>query len=152
MAGELLTSTRFYFEADGLDALQMYSFEGLNAEVDIKGDQTVGSGKGAIGLRQATPAGREKYGKVTVKLYATNQKELWTWVRETITNAGTSDWASNRKASSITVYDQAGTMQARWECKNTTPTKYQVGSLKADGQDLLLEELTFMHEGVERVQ
>jgi phage tail-like protein len=152
MAGELLTSTRFYFEADGLDALQIYAFEGLNTEVDIKGDQTVGSGKGAIGLRQATPAGREKYGKVTVKLYATNQKELFDWVRQTITNAGTSDWAANRKAASISVYDQAGDMQARWECKNTTPTKYEVASLKADGQELLLETLIFMHEGVERVQ
>jgi phage tail-like protein len=151
MAGEILTSNRFFFEADGLDALQIYQFEGLNAEVEIKGDQTIGSGKGAVGLRQATPAGREKYGKVTVKLYTTNQKELWDWVRLTITNAGTSDWASNRKASSITCYSQAGEMQARWECKNTVPTKYQVGSLKADGQELLLEELTFMHEGVERV-
>lgn len=149
---ELLTSARYYFEADGLDELQIYEFQGLNAEVEVKGDQTTGSGKGAIGTRQATPAGREKYGKVTVKLYATNEKALWDWVRLTITNAGTSDWASNRKAASITVYDQAGTMQARWECKNTTPTKYEVGNLKADGQDLMLETLVFMHEGVERVQ
>lgn len=149
---ELLTNTRYYFEADGLDALQIYQMEGVNAETQIQGDKTVGSGKGAIGLRQATPAGRETYGKVTLKLYATNEKALFDWVRLTITNAGTSDWSSNRKLASITVYDQAGTMQARWEFTNTVPTKYEVGSLKADDQQLLLETLQFMHEGVERVQ
>jgi phage tail-like protein len=148
---ELLTGARYYFNADGLEELQIYAFEGLNAEVDIKGDQTVGSGRGAIGTRQATPAGREKYGKVTVKLYATDLPELWNWVRLTITNAGTSDWAANRKLASITVYDQAGTIRARWDMKNTVPTKYEVGNLKADGTDLLLETLVFMHEGVERM-
>jgi phage tail-like protein len=149
---ELLTNTRYYFEADGLDALQVFQFEGLNTEVQIQGDKTVGSGKGAIGMRQATPAGRETYGKVTIKLYATNENQLFRWVRQTITNAGTSDWSSNRKLASITCYDQAGTMQARWEMTNTVPTKYEVGSFKADDQQLLLETIVIMHENVERVQ
>jgi phage tail-like protein len=152
MPAELLTNTRYYFEADGLDALQIYQLEGVNAETQIQGDKTMGSGKGAIGLRQATPASRETYGKVTVKLYATSEKQLWDWVRLTITNAGTGDWAGNRKLASITVYDNAGTMQARWDFTNTVPTKYEVASLKADDQQLLLETLVFMHEGVERVQ
>jgi phage tail-like protein len=150
---ELLTNTRYYFEADGLDALQIFQLEGLKAEVAVQGDKTVGSGKGGLGLRQATPAGRETYGKVTIKLYATNQNELFQWYRTCITNAGnSSDWASNRKAASVTVYDQAGDMQARWEMKNSVPTSYELASLKVDDQQLLLETIVIMHEGVERVQ
>jgi phage tail-like protein len=142
---ELLTNTRYYFEADGL--------EGLNSEVEIKGSETVGSGRGGRGIRQATPAGREKFGKVTIKLYATNEKKLFDYYRSCINNAGVgSDWASNRKASSVTCYDQAGDMQARWEMKNTTTTKYELASLKVDDSALLLETLVIIHEGVERVQ
>lgn len=150
---ELLTNTRYYFEADGLDALQIYQLEGLNATVAVQGDKTVGSGKGGLGLRQATPAGRETYGQVTLKLYATNENQLFTWYRTCITNAGNaSDWNANRKLASITVYDQSGDMQARWEMTHSVPTKYELASLKVDDQQLLLETIVVMHEGVERVQ
>jgi phage tail-like protein len=150
---ELLTNTRYYYEADGLDSLEIYAIEGLNTEVEIKGSETVGSGRSGRGIRQATTASREKFGKVTLKLYATNMKQLFDWYRAVINNAGAgSDWASNRKASSITVYDQGGDMQARWEMKNSVPTKYELASLKVDDAALLLETIVIVHEGVERVQ
>lgn len=150
---ELLTNTRYYWEADGLDMLEIYSIEGLNSEVEVKGSESVGSGKGGVGIRQATPAGREKFGKVTLKLYATNEKQLFTYYRDCVNNAGAgSSWAQNRKASSITCYDQAGDMQARWEMKDTIPTKYELASLKVDDSQLLLETIVLVHEGVERVQ
>jgi hypothetical protein len=43
-------------------------------------------------------------------------------------------------------------MQARWEMKNSVPTSYELASLKVDDQQLLLETIVIMHEGVERVQ
>jgi phage tail-like protein len=150
---EILTNTRYYYEADGLDALQIFQVEGLNSEVAIQGDKTIGSGKAGVGIRQATPAGRETFGKVTLKLYATNQKELFDWYRACVNNAGSaSDWAGNRKASSVSVYDQAGNMTARWEMTNSVPTKYELASLKVDDQQLLLETIVIVHEGIERVQ
>lgn len=47
------------------------------------------------------------------------------------------------------VYDQAGDLQARWEMKNTVPTKYELASLKVDDSQLLLETIVLVHEGVE---
>lgn len=127
--------------------------EGLNTEVAIQGNKTIGSGKGGRGLRQATPAGRETYGKVTLKLYATRERDLFDWYRTAINNAGAgSRWASNRNKASISVYDQAGDMQARWELRNTVPTKYELASLKVDDTQLLLETTVISHEGVRRVQ
>jgi phage tail-like protein len=153
MAAELLTNTRYYWEAEGIDMLQIYQVEGLSSEVAIQGDKTVGSGKGGIGNRQATPAGRETFNKVTLKLYATNEKQLFDWYRACINNEGKgSDWQANRKASSVSVYDQGGDMQARWEMTNSIPQKYELSSLKVDDQQLLLETIIIYHEGIERVQ
>jgi phage tail-like protein len=150
---ELLTNTRYYWEGDGIDMLEIYQIEGLNSEVEIKGSESVGSGRGGRGIRQATPAGREKFGKVTLKLYATNEKQVWDWYRACINNAGAgSEWDANRKATSISCYDQGGDMQARWEMKNTVPTKYELASMKVDDNQLLLETIVLVHEGVERVQ
>jgi phage tail-like protein len=150
---ELLSNTRYMWEAEGLDAIPIYQVEGLGSEVAIQGDKTVGSGKGGMGIRQATPAGRETFSKVTLKLYATNEKQLFDWYRACINNEGRgSDWQANRKASSVTVYDQGGDMQARWEMTNTIPHKYELASLKVDDQQLLLETIVLYHEGIERVQ
>jgi phage tail-like protein len=49
-------------------------------------------------------------------------------------------------------YNQAGNMIARWDFKQTFPQKYELSSLKVDDQQLLLETIVLMHEGVERVQ
>jgi phage tail-like protein len=149
---EILTATRFYLEFDGMQEMQIYECQGLGASTQIAGHRTIGSGRQSQGLRQATPAGRETYTDVTFKLYATNLPQVWQWYREIITNSGSaSQWEGNRKAGSVSVYDQAAAMQARWEFKNCCPTKYEVASLKADGQDLLLETLVMTYEDMERV-
>ncbi|KST65691.1 phage tail protein [Mastigocoleus testarum] len=150
---ELLVSCRFYFEADGLTDKQILEVSGLSSETPAAGgDKVLGSSKNAINLRQAAPT-RAKFTQVVVKVVATTNKDLYKWYEDCNKNeGGRSDWASNRKASSVSVYDQAGDMKARWELLNSYPTKYEGPKLEAGSNDVANETITLVHEGIKRVQ
>ncbi len=150
---ELLVSCRFYFEADGLTDKQILEVSGLSSETPAAGgDKVLGSSKNAVNLRQASPT-RAKFTPVVVKVVATTNKDLYKWYEDCNKNeGGKSDWSSNRKASSVSVYDQAGDMKARWELLNSYPTKYEGPKLEAGSNDVANETITLVHEGIKRVQ
>jgi phage tail-like protein len=149
---EVLVSCRFYFEADGITDKQILEVSGLSSETPAAGgDKVLGSSKNAINLRQATPT-RTKFTPVVVKLVATTNKDLYRWYEDCNRNeGGRSDWSSSRKAASVSVYDQAGEMKARWELLNAYPTKYEGPKLEAGANDVANETLTLVHEGIKRV-
>ena len=150
---ELLTACRFYFEADGLAEKQILEVGGLSVESPVAGDGGVhGSSKSGVRIRQATPT-VEKFSNVTLKLVATTDKDLYVWYKDCNTNdGGSSQWEANRKAASVTAYDQSGNMQARWEIKNAYPCKYEGPSFTAQDTNMANESLEIVHEGIERVQ
>ncbi|MEO1377739.1 MAG: phage tail protein [Cyanobacteria bacterium J06635_10] len=150
---ELLVSCRFYFEADNLTDKQILEVSGLSSETPAAGgDKVLGSSKNAVNLRQAAPT-RAKFTPVVVKVVATTNTDLYKWYEFCNKNeGGKSDWSSNRKASSVTVYDQAGDMKARWELLNSYPTKYEGPKLEAGSNDVANETITLVHEGIKRVQ
>lgn len=149
---ELLVNCRFYFEADGLTDKMVLELGGLSSENPAAGGEKVlGSSKSAINLRQAAPT-RVKFAPVTVKVVATNNRDLYEWYAACNKNeGGAADWQANRKAASISVYDQAGTMQARWELVNSYPTKYEGPKLEAGSNDVANETITLVHESIKRV-
>ncbi|MBD2692100.1 phage tail protein [Anabaena catenula] len=150
---ELLVSCRFYFEADGLVDKQILEVSGLSAENPAAGgDKVLGSGKNAVNLRQAAPT-RVKFTPVVIKVVATTNTDLYKWYENCNKNeGGQSQWTSNRKAASVTVYDQAGAMKARWELQNAYPTKYEGPKLEASSNDVANETITLVHEDIKRVQ
>jgi phage tail-like protein len=149
----LLTACRFYFEADGIAEKLVLEVAGLSVESAVAGDGGVhGSGKAGVRIRQATPS-VEKFANVTVKMVATTDKDLYLWYKDCNTNdGGSSQWTSNRKAASVSAYDQAGGMQARWELVNAYPRKYEGPSFTAGDSNMANETLELVHEGIERVQ
>ena len=150
---ELLTACRFYFEADGIAEKLILEVAGLSVESPVAGDGGVhGAGKSGVRIRQATPT-VEKFSNVTVKMVATTDKDLYLWYKDCNTNdGGTSQWTGNRKAASVSAYDQAGGMQARWELVNAYPCKYEGPSFTAQDGNMANETLELVHEGIERVQ
>lgn len=150
---EILVNCRFYFEADGLTDKQILEVSGLSSETPAAGgDKVLGSSKDAKNLRQAAPT-RAKFTPVVVKLVATTNKDLYMWYENCNKNeGGQSQWSSNRKAASVTVYDQSGAPKARWEMQNAYPTKYEGPKLEAGSNDVANETLTIVHEGIRRVQ
>ena len=153
MEEEILVSCRFYFEADGITNKQILEVSGLTSETPAAGgDKVLGSSKQAINLRQAAPT-RTKFTPVVVKIVATTRKDLYEWYEKCNKNAGgKSDWSSNRKGASVTVYDQAGDEKARWNLVNAYPTKYEGPKLEAGGNDVANETVTLVHEGILRVK
>lgn len=152
---EILVNCRFYFEASpGITEKMILEVSGLSAESPAAGgDKVLGSGKTAINMRQAAPT-RVKFTPVMVKIVATTDIDLYKWYSECNENGGgPNKWSSqNRKEASISVYDQAGAMKARWEILNAYPTKYEGPKLEAGGSDVANETITLVHEGIKRVQ
>jgi phage tail-like protein len=149
---EFLTSSKFYFEADGITEKMISEISGLSSDSPVSGGgEPLGSGKNGVKIRQATP-GTEKFENLTVKIIATNEKDLYEWYQKCCKNdGGKSSWTGNRKASSVTAYDQAGSMQARWEIVNSYPCKYVGPTLSATSGDMANETVELVHEGIKRV-
>lgn len=148
---ELLVGCKFYFEADGITDKMILEVSGLSSETPAAGgDKVLGSGKGAKNLRQAAPT-QVKFSPVTVKIVATTNKDLYEWYEKCNKNeGGESQWSQNRKGASVVVYDQAGKEQARWNLKNSYPTKYEGPKLEAGSGDVANETITLVHEGIVR--
>lgn len=151
---EVLVNCRFYFEASpGVTEKMILEVSGLSAESPAAGgDKVLGSTKNAINLRQAAPT-RVKFSPVTVKIVATTDKALYEWYWNCNRNeGGKNSWASdNRKDASISVYDQAGEIKARWDLVKAFPTKYEGPKLEAGGTEVANETITLVHEGIKRV-
>lgn len=149
---ELLVSCRFYFEADGIQDKQILEVSGLSAENPAAGgDKVLGSTKEGRNLRQAAPT-QVKFTPVVVKIVATTNTDLYKWYENCNKNdGGASQWTSNRKSASVSVYDQAGTQKARWELKFAYPTKYEGPKLEASSNDVANETITLVHQGIVRI-
>jgi phage tail-like protein len=151
---EVLVGCRFYFEASpGVTEKMILEVSGLSAESPAAGgDKVLGSGKGAINLRQAAPT-RVKFSPVVVKIVATEERDLYEWYAQCNKNeGGGNSWSNqNRKEASISVLDQEGKIRARWEIINAYPTKYEGPKLEASSNDVANETITLVHEGIKRV-
>ena len=148
---EFLTASRFYFEAQGLEQKIIKEISGLGVE-STPAQEVHGSSKGGVATRQATPT-VSKFTNITLKLVATTDKDLYKWYEDCNKNmGGKSDWTSKRKLGSVSAYDQAGNMQARWEIENCYPCKYTGPTLTASSGDMATETIELVHEGIKRVQ
>jgi len=61
------------------------------------------------------------------------------------------DVAGARCDGSVVMYDQTLTEVARWNFQSAWPVKVTGPSVKADGNEIGIEELTIAHEYIERV-
>ncbi len=148
---ELLTSCRFYFEADSITEKMVQEVSGLSNETTATED-VMGSTKGAKQIRQVTPT-VNKFGTITVKVVATRDTDLYKWYEAVCKNdGGQNQWSSSRKQASISAYDQSGSMQARWEIVDAIITKYEGPSFKASDTAMATETMTLAHQGIKRTQ
>jgi len=138
-----LRNFRFRLEIDGI---QTASF----SEVAIGATTTE-----VIDYREGTdPAhvrklsGLTKYGNVTLRHGVTDSLELFEWHKR----IASGQIATNRKNVAIVVLDESGADKARYMVTDAWPIKYDPGDLNAKGNDVFIETLELVNEGVERVQ
>jgi phage tail-like protein len=151
MAGEFLTSCKFYFEADGITDKFIKEISGLGVE-STPAQEIHGSSRGGRSVRQATPT-VVKFTNITIKVIATDDIDLYTWYQKCNEDMGDPrSWAQNRKTGSVVAYDQQGSEKARWNIVNCYPCKYTGPTLTASGGDMANETIELVHEGIKRIK
>jgi phage tail-like protein len=95
-------------------------------------------------------SGLTKYGNITLKWGLTvggTAMDLFRWHAEV--SAG--QVKEKRKKVVIVVQDEAGQDAARWVISDAWPIKYDPGDMKGTGNEVLIELLELVNEGIERV-
>ena len=91
--------------------------------------------------------GRLKWQDITLKRGLTSDLELWKW-RKMVEDGG----EGFRKNGSLTLLNRNRQSVAQWDFKNAWPSKISGPQRKADGNDVSTEEITIVHEFIERVR
>jgi phage tail-like protein len=91
--------------------------------------------------------GRHSWTEITLKRGVTSNLDIWQWRKDVL--EGKIDKA--RTNCSIAALAQDNSEVARWNFTNAWPTKVTGPEMDAGGADYMVEEVTIVHEGVERV-
>jgi phage tail-like protein len=89
--------------------------------------------------------GKTSYGDITLKWGITDNIDLWQWRQQVI------DGDVQRKHGALIAFSlDGGTEVARWNFLNSWPTKCELPSFTAKGNDVAIETLVLAHEGLTR--
>ncbi len=92
--------------------------------------------------------GLTKYGNLTLKWGVTDSLELYNWRR--LVETGQIEKA--RRNLAVIVLDDEGNPAARWEFLNAWPSKYDAPDLNATANEVAIETLEIVHEGMIRAE
>ena len=90
--------------------------------------------------------GRLKWEDITLKRGITSEMDMWTWRKE-VENGGVE---GARADGSIIMFDQALGEVARWNFSQGWPSKITGPGVKADSNEISVEEMVIVHEYIER--
>lgn len=154
---EILTAHRFYLElklddsqeqADGT-FLECQGFKRTQDAIEICEVTPNKWGKAQKGqvVRTKLP-GNVKSGNLTLRRGITSSIALWNWFQK----VQDGKWADQRKNASLTIYDQAGQEQARFELAGAWPTSYKIADVNARSTDIEIEEVEVAFEEFKRTK
>ena len=154
--GEILASSKFYVEIDGLTDLIVKKVTGISTTLQTAGDmKSFGVTKGGKSVIQATVTGITN-AKITVDFVATVQdKRLYQWFMDShsqVSVGGGSKTKGERKTGSIILYNQGGEEAARWNLTGMMPSSYKSTKLEAGAEGLTTETVEFVYESLHRVK
>lgn len=139
---DALGAYNFQVEIDGVTIAQFKEVSGLSVEIKvIEHEELTPGGKPVL---KKIP-GPKKWGDVTLKRGLTDDPGWWAWINEV--HSGNID--GGRRNGSIVLYDYALGEQQRFNFLNGWPSKVSIGGLKAGGSEVVVEECTIVHEGLE---
>jgi phage tail-like protein len=129
----------FLVEIDGITRAAFRECSGLDssqAPIDYRegGDQ----------LTARKLPGLNTYSNISLKWGITSDAELWEW-REKAT-----DGKVERKNGSIILLDQTGVEKMRWNFIDGWPTKWTGPTFNATANEVAVETLEIVHEGIKR--
>ena len=129
----------FLIEIDGITQAGFSDCSGFGSSTDPIEYREGGENKTVRKL-----PGLTKHTNVTLKWGLTDSKELYNWYRDVVNGK------IQRKNGSIIVLDLEGNEKVRWNFFNGWPTKWDGPDFTAKGNDVAIETLEIVHEGIER--
>ena len=139
----------FLVEIDGITQAGFTDCSGLSASTEPVeyregGDNHERTGR-TTWLEPRKLPGQTKYTNLSLKWGLSDSRELYDWYRKVVTGK------PERRNGSIVVLDADGiTEVVRWNFFNAWPTKLELPSLSAKGNEVAIETLELAHEGLER--
>ena len=138
-----LVQPSFYVEVGGKVTGLFRECSGLGSENEVVEQKAV-TQKGQVVVIKLP--GNLKWENIVLKRGVTDDMEIWKW-RQLVEEGKVND---ARKNGSITMYDQANNEVARWNFVSAWPLKVTGPSLNANSNEIAVEELTIVHEGMAR--
>ncbi len=129
----------FLVEIDGITRAAFKECSGLDSTTDAVDFREGGQNSVVRKL-----PGKTTHSDISLKWGMTDSDELYKW-RKTVV-----DGKTERKNGSIVLLDAQGNEKLRWNFVNAWPSKWEGPSFDATGNDVALETLTLVHEGLDR--
>jgi phage tail-like protein len=153
---EILTAYKFYVEIkldksnDKIDGTFL-EFQGLKRTQDaIEICEVTPNkwGRATMGnvVRTKIP-GNVKSGNLTLKRGMTCSRTLWNWFE----SVQEGNWNTQRRNADLSIYDQAGKVQARFRLGGAWPSSYKIADLSARATTIEVEEVEIAFETFKRV-
>jgi phage tail-like protein len=92
--------------------------------------------------------GRMKWQDITLKRGITSVMDVWDWRKQ----VEDGDVEGSRKNGSITMFNQNLQPVARWDFERAWPSKVSGPQPKSDSNEVAVEEMVIVHEGIRRVK
>jgi phage tail-like protein len=134
--------SQFALEIDGVEMARFTGCSGLGWDFEVT--DTWGSHPDGT-LVQLKRPGRVKYNDITLKRGLSKDTKLTDWADETFKGEVA------RKTGSIVIYNAANTEVGRWDFQNGWISKWSGSDLSADSDDVMIEEVTIVHEYLQRM-
>lgn len=129
----------FLVELDGITRAAFRECSGLDSS-----QNAIDYREGGEPLRMRKLPGLNTFSNITLKWGITTDPEFWEW-REKAAQGRV-----ERKNGSIILLDDAGSETMRWNFVDGWPTKWTGPTLNATGNEVAIETVEIVHEGVSR--
>jgi phage tail-like protein len=130
----------FLVEVEGVTVAGFSECSGLVTETEVieyrNGDEDI--------VRRQLP-GLNKFAKIVLKRGFTKSRELWDWRKRVM------DGKTQRQSGSVVLLDEARTPALRWNFREAWPSKLEGPTLNAKNNEVAIETMEIVHEGLEKV-
>jgi len=154
---ELLTASRFFLrleirvgggdetvDATFLECQRFERSQAITEIVEVTSNQWAEAKHGQL-LTTKIP-GRAKTENIVLRRGMTNSMTLWNWFNR----VEIGQWKDHVAEGSLSIYDQGGTEQARYDFRGAWPTRYTAADVNAQSTDLAIEELELSVDAIVR--
>ena len=140
-----LVAFKFGLEIEGKLSGFFTNVSGIGSETEVVTQKTQNPETGETMIQQIP--GRLTWTPVTLKRGVTSSMDIWEW-RQAVVEG---DIEGARTNCSIIAYSQDNTEIARWNFENAWPSKVVGPQMDSGSTTYMMEDVTIVHEGVERV-